>query len=257
MDVRRALFRHSGFPPWLAGSRRIVVADVDRGLRRQFEQSPHRAVELARVAAGKIGACGADIRHEHRIADEYRVTDEIGHVGRRVARHMQGFRLQSADAELLAVRKQVVELAAVGQETALQVEQFLEHRLHLADMPADGNAPAQLLLDVARAGQVVGMGMGLEDPVELQALAADVVDHPVGRSRGRPPRLEIVVQHRIDHRGAGARGIRHHIGHGEGFRVEKGFDVRGHGVLPPAGIIYLQTLYFYIYYCQLIFEISA
>ena len=88
----------------------------------------------------------------------------------RVARHQQRARFELADAEGLAVPEQVVELAAVGQEGALEVVDLLERRLDLADVLADGDAPADLLLQVARAGQVVGMRVGLENPLRRQVL---------------------------------------------------------------------------------------
>ena len=61
-------------------------------------------------------------------------------------RHQQRFCLEVADVEHLAICKQMIELAAVRQETAFEIEQFLEHRLHFADMRADGNLPARLPL---------------------------------------------------------------------------------------------------------------
>ncbi|MCY1369780.1 hypothetical protein D9M69_568340 [compost metagenome] len=120
------------------------MADVQRGLGRQREQPPHRAVELARVAARKVGAGAAQVGHEERVADEDRVVDEVRHVGRRVAGHAQGLRLDLADVKAFAVLEQVVELAAVGQEVAFQVVEAAEGGLHRADVLADGDAPAGL-----------------------------------------------------------------------------------------------------------------
>ena len=88
-----------------------------------------------------------------------------------------------ADPEGLAVLEQVVELAAVGQEAALQVVELLERRLHLADVLADGDAAAHALLQVARARQVVGVRMRLQDPLDLSGpLSCDVGQHLVGRA---------------------------------------------------------------------------
>jgi hypothetical protein len=60
----------------------------------------------------------------------------------------------------------VVELAAIAGEAAAGIEQLAEHLLHLADVAADGDAPAELLLEVGRGRQVVGVGMGFQYPFD-------------------------------------------------------------------------------------------
>ena len=75
----------------------------------------------------------------------------VGHVGRRVAGHVDGGGLQRANAEGLAVGEQAAELRAVQREARLQVEDALEHALHGADGAADGDDAAQLLLQVGAA----------------------------------------------------------------------------------------------------------
>ena len=76
-------------------------------------QAPDRAVELVGVAAGEVGAGGAVIRHEHRVADEHRILDLVGDVGRGVPGRVQHLHVELADLEALAILEQVVEVAAV------------------------------------------------------------------------------------------------------------------------------------------------
>jgi hypothetical protein len=49
-------------------------------------------------------------------------------------------------------------------------------------LSADADLAAELVLDVGRARQVVGMDMGLDDPLKLEAVFLDVLDHAVGVS---------------------------------------------------------------------------
>src|SRR3546814_999549 len=93
---------------------------------RQGEQLLDRLVQRARVAAREITTGSAVIGHEQRVADERRITDDIGHAGRGVARGMDGARLDVADLESIAIVEQVVELAAIGREAGTGVEQLAE-----------------------------------------------------------------------------------------------------------------------------------
>ena len=132
------------------------------------------------VAAGEVAARSAHIGHEERIAHEHRITHLVGHAGRGVAGHRQRLRLQGANRKGVAVFKQVVELAAVGSEFRLQMEDALEHVLHLGDLAADGNFAAQVLAQIGRRREVVGMGMGFQNPVHRQVLLAHESDQLIG-----------------------------------------------------------------------------
>ncbi|MNW15768.1 hypothetical protein D3C71_2143820 [compost metagenome] len=63
-----------------------------------------------RIAAGEVAARRADIRHEHRVAHEGGVANQVGHVGRRMARHVDGRGGKRADLEGLAIGEQAAEL---------------------------------------------------------------------------------------------------------------------------------------------------
>ena len=59
----------------------------------------------------------------------------------------------------------MVEVAAVGCQIG-GVEDRPEDPLHVLDVLADADLRAGLRLDVGRAGQVVGMGVGLQRPLD-------------------------------------------------------------------------------------------
>jgi hypothetical protein len=79
-----------------------------------------------------------------------------------------------ADLVGVAIVEQPVELAAVALELGAFVEDLAEGVLHDGDVLADADLAAQLLLDIGRGRQVVGVDMGLDQPLELEAVLADV-----------------------------------------------------------------------------------
>ena len=98
-----------------------------------------------------------------------------------MARGGEEFRLERADLEALAVLEQVVELRAVAGEAALGVVDLGEGVLDGGDPRADPDPPAERVAQVRGSREVVGMHVGLEDPVEPELRRADVP----GRSRPR------------------------------------------------------------------------
>ncbi len=118
-------------------------------------------------------------------------------------------------------RKQAVELRTVKLELRLKVVDIAKHPLDLGDGRTDADLPAQLALEVSAGRQVVGMGVGLQQPLHLQAFSLDESGDSVGTGGADAPGGGIVVQHRVDD-GAflGARGM-HHVAHGRRRRVEE------------------------------------
>ena len=66
-----------------------------------------------------------------------------------------------ADLERVPDLEECVELAAVALELGALVEDLAEGLLPHGDPGADADLPAELLLDVGRRREVVGMDMGL------------------------------------------------------------------------------------------------
>jgi hypothetical protein len=61
----------------------------------------------------------------------------------------------------------MVELAAVALELGSGVEHLAEDVLDDTDVPADGERAAEPVLDVGRGREVVRVGVGLENPLDL------------------------------------------------------------------------------------------
>jgi len=82
---------------------------------------------------------------------------------------------------------------------------------------------------VAGAGEVVGVRVGLQDPVHLQAVAAHVGQQPVGGRSAGAAGGGVVVQHRIDDGGAARGSVGHDVGHRAGLWVEEALNVGAGG----------------------------
>jgi hypothetical protein len=96
--------------------------------------------------------------------------------------------------------------------------------------------PAELLLQVGRGREVIGVRVGFEQPVDLEAGLTHVGDDRVGeRGRGTARGL-VEIEHRVDDRGAPGDGIVHHVARGEGrFMEEAAHD--GRNQLAATGLL--------------------
>lgn len=65
------------------------------------------------------------------------------------------------------------------------------------------------------------MGIGFEEPFDLQSMLFDIDDDPIGRRERRASRSLIEVQHRIDNRSGMADRIMDDISGGIGRLVER------------------------------------
>ena len=126
----------------------------------------------------------------------------------------------SPDLEPLAVLEQAIEVAAVRPQVG-GVEHRPENALHLLDVLADADPGAGLRLHVGRAGQVVGVGVGLERPFDRQPTFRRGGEDGLDRADIDLAGLGIVVEHRIDHGGAPGRRIGHQIAERIGRLVEE------------------------------------
>ena len=129
--------------------------------------------------------------------------------------------------EHLVGREQLVELRAVcrGAGLVLDVGNRLLHRL---DGCADRHFAAELLLQIGRGRQVVGMGMGFQQPAAGQIMFAHKGDHLVGRGGRGAARFRVVVEHGVDHGAGAAVVLVDDVGNGGGGGIEKGLYLRCH-----------------------------
>ena len=71
-----------------------------------------------------------------------------------------------AQRNYFPVDKQLVKLTTVGEKRAFQVINGFNRGLYPANMIAYANQPAELFLDVRSGSEVVGMGVGFQDPLQ-------------------------------------------------------------------------------------------
>jgi hypothetical protein len=91
--------------------------------------------------------------------------------------------VELANAELVAVGKQAVELVAIWCKIITQVEYRPEMFLNLADTLADRDRSADARFDVLRTAQVIRMRVCFEYPLETEFFLVHILDDDVGRRR--------------------------------------------------------------------------
>ena len=128
----------------------------------------------------------------------------------------------------------MVELRAVGVEGLLDVEQVPEQLLHVGDVLADADAAAELLFEIRGGAQVIRMGVGLEDPVDLERAPAHERHDLVGEIGLGPPRRLIEVERGVDDRTASPLVLLDHVSDRVGLLVEERVDLRVHAPPPSA-----------------------
>ena len=211
MLVVRLLLGDRGLPHGLAAALAVVVADEQARPVGERQDRLDRAVEDARVAAREVRARGAAVRMHERVVDEGRVVaDHEGDRAQRMARREHDAHRQAADLEPVAVRQQPVE-RALDVEGLGQVVEGAPEQGDLAHSRADRGRRAELLLEVGRGHQVVGMGMGVEDPGHLEPLVRDVGQDLVGGRRAGAGRPGVEVPDDVDQRGLPRRPVAHDV----------------------------------------------
>ena len=130
-------------------------------------------------------------------------------------------------AKYFAVGEQVIELAAIVRESRAGVEQLAEHVLHARHLLADRNLSAEPFLQVGRGGQMVGMHVGLEKPLDLRAKLMDASDEPVGCRRAGTAGLRVIVEHTVDQCTVARADIQQKVADRPGGGVEEAFDQHG------------------------------
>jgi hypothetical protein len=129
----------------------------------------------------------------------------------------------------------VVEFRAVAGNVG-EVENRPEDLLHLPDVFADGDLRARFQLHIGCRGEMVGMRMRLEHPVDGDPLVGRSLQDGIHRPGRSLAGSVVEIEDRIDHRALGAGTVPDEIAHRVGGLVEERPDaergVRGH-LSPP------------------------
>ena len=130
-----------------------------------------------RISTRKIRAGSTGVRHENCVAHESGVAYDMRHAGRGVTRRMHRQAMGSADCVTFAIGKQVVKLGAIALELVAGIKNFAKGFLNLGDMFADGDFTAQEVIQISGRGEMVGMLMVLDNPLDVQFLLFHVTDN--------------------------------------------------------------------------------
>jgi 3-hydroxyacyl-CoA dehydrogenase len=207
------------------------MADKNPRLIRQGQYPLHRCEHGGRRTTGKIAAGSAEIGHEQSVANKGGVADDIGQAGGGMAGGVHDIAAQLANLNAVTIGKQAVELRAVALKLGAFIEHFAEGILDIGDPGADADFAAELLLDIGRCRQMIGVDVGFQYPLQIEVGFADEVDHGVGGPGVGATRGIIKIQYRIDDSAGATVRIAHDIGDCVGRLVKKGGNFGFHGGL--------------------------
>ena len=177
---------------------------------RQCEDALNASVERASVTAGKVRAGGPEVGHEQRIVDEGGVPEEQG--DRRGGVAGAGHRLdrQFPEGQPVARGEQAVPRGRRAQPRhVVEPRPDLLHHLHRGPRRRPRAEPPA---EVAERREVVGVGVGVDDPLRPEPLVPHVLRQGVGEARAHLPGRPIEAEHGVDD-GAASRGrVRRDVG---------------------------------------------
>ena len=118
----------------------------------------------------------------------------------------------------------MIKLRSIARKFVTEVEQIAEDFLNGGDRCANGNLAADLFLQIGRGRNMIGVRMGLQQPVNGQPFLSNKGDELIGGGCRGAARGRIVIEHAIDDRAAFGRGIIGDMARREGRLVEEAFD---------------------------------
>lgn len=148
---------------------------------------------------------------------------------------VEDLRGEVAQRKNLLVGKAMIELPAVGCKVLTQIEKPGKAGLHLRDALADGGGGAEAGFKKGERTHVIGMGVGLEQPVHAQPFGLDHRDELLGGLRAAATRVRIVIEHRVDDRRPAGCHVPHHVRKGMAGRMKNRSDDGLHDWASPFG----------------------
>ena len=100
---------------------------------------------------------------------------------------MQHKHTEASKQEGIAVGQHKIELATVPAKAIILSEYRTEGLLHRGDLRANHNLSTELLTNVGRAGEMVGVNVGFEDVAQAEVVVSDVLNDFICGSCARVP----------------------------------------------------------------------
>ena len=153
-----------------------------------------------------------------------------------MTRRMQDRAVQFSEFEALSIGEELVPLRSVAGKNVRKIVDIHPDFLHLGDLLADGGLAAQLPFQVRGGGEVVGMGMGVQNPFDFEAGVFDVSRDVIGAVGAGAGGFLVKVPDGIYDCGALAGGVRDDILDTAGFLIVECFYERDfccHAFLGP------------------------
>src|SRR3546814_5820609 len=160
----------------------IVVAHEELRNAGELKDAAKRPEQKNSIAARKISARRAVIGHEHRVADEHHIADHISNTSWRTTGNMEHGNWQFANCDTVAIGPEKIEIRAITAKFGSGVEDVAEYSLNVPDMLADRDRAAEPFLDPSCCREMIGMRVGLQKPVDRDALGADILHDRLDRT---------------------------------------------------------------------------
>ena len=211
----------------------VVVADEEGDVVTEGEELLGRFEEGLGAAAGEVSAGIAHFRVEDGVADESELLRfaVVGAAGGGVAGGVENLEVELADVEGVALLEEAVELLAVGGGVGGGVEDGDPVVEDLGDVFADHDGDLlstvglfEGALKIVGGGQVVGVDVGFDEQVDLNAEFLALVEDGVGRLGGPAAGLDVEVEERVDDSSLLGFLAVDDVGKGTGFLFVEVFD---------------------------------
>ena len=128
-----------------------------------------------------------------------------------MARGVQNTPLETTNGKGVAFLEQLVELAAIALEFCAGIKRLAKYLLNIANVGTNSGFAAQFVMQVRRRRQVIRVYVGFQDPLDLQVVAADVLNNLISRAHIGASCGVVKIQDRIENGAGLAVRVTHHI----------------------------------------------
>lgn len=123
---------------------KVVVAHKNAGLVWKHHDPLDGFVEQFGRTSWKVTSSSAIVGHEECITREERITDQVAHTSRRMARRVDDACRQLTKSESFTISKEFVKLRSISLKIRAQIEDSCKNILNQANILTNGNVTTQL-----------------------------------------------------------------------------------------------------------------